>query len=566
MIGYIQKQIKKLNMINRYKDFLLESLLLESVLVYSDDFKNILKGIESPVATALIDIEAKGDDLTLTNNYIDITKNKEEISFITDKKAQQILKPENAQKVVYYMGGGGIPTHSEANSELFELLEYEPVGEKAYKPQVDEKGEVLKRIVSPSTGTIYLKIKFPGGTTVINETKVRYEDISNLPFLMNRQPIRVGRGIKAILSAAKQNFSDTVIQDFVSKYRSAIEQKNDVFRNFELVKGDKIKYWYHVDNYQYQTMKGTLSTSCMRYNDCQRYFQIYTQNPDVCSLLILKTEDGKKIRGRALVWNLSGPKEGITYMDRTYVHEDSDFELFRQYAKENGWYRKINNDHWSTSEMISPEGKQVDLGPLVVKIKAKHYDYYPYVDTLKYYYAHNGNLSTDQDGDAYELTDTSGGYAGGECDYCGGSEEVECPECGGNCEVDCYDCSGNGTVDCSKCDGDGSVECDECSGEGTKECDSCSGHGDIECIDCEGSGEDEEGEECSACEGKGKLECGECDSEGTIKCEDCSGEGKFECTYCEGEGNTECSECEGNGALQCDYCYGNGEVSCPECN
>lgn len=526
-------------MLNRYNDFLFESLMLESILVYSDDFKELLKSIDSPVSKALLDIESQ--DLTLANNYIDITDNKEEISFIQDRKAQEILKPEFLKKVVYYVGSGGFLKHSEGNQEMFNMLEYEPVGDKCYHPQVDEKGELLKRASSTTSGKTYLKVKFPGGITVVDEQKVRYEDAEKLPFMLNRQKIRVGRGIRGILGSATISFKDAEIEEFVNKYKSAIDQRNDVFKNFELVKGSTIAKWYDVNNYQLGHTKGTLSTSCMR-SVPSRYFQIYTENPDVCSLLILKTDDGKKIKGRAIVWQLEKP-EGITYMDRTYVHEDSDFELFRQYAQKKGWYRKPHNNHYVSSEMVDPNGSTVNKGELVVMVNKGEYSSYPYLDTLKYLDTYTGRLSTKEGSSTIELSDTGGSYIGGECDYCGGDGEVDCPECSGVGEWECSDCEGEGEVDCGSCEGSGKISCNDCYGDG-----------DIECEDCGGSGENEEGEECGNCEGKGRTNCEECDGEGDKECSDCSGGGK-----------EECGDCDGRGRIECEYCYGNGMTECPEC-
>ena len=538
-------------MINRYKDFLLESLLLESVLVYSDDFKNILRGIESPVATALIDIEAKGDDLTLANNYIDITKNKEEISFITDKKAQQILKPENAQKVVYYVGSGGLLKHSESNREMFDMLEYEPIGDKSYQPNSYEKGVVQKRSTSTTSGKTYLKVKFPGGISVVDEQKIRYEDTQKLPFLLNRQQIRIGRGIKAILGSTKTTFTDSQIEDFVNKYKTEFDKLNDVFKQFEIVRGLDIAKWYKEENYQHQSTIvpgivpqgiGTLGKSCMRQKP-SKFFDIYVMNPDVCSLLILKTEDGKKLRARALVWELQSPS-GITYMDRTYAHSDADFDLFRQYAEKKGWYRRPTNDYNYSHKMIDPEGKEVNMGHLKVKIDGRDYDYYPYVDTLKHYNSYKGILSTEKiKNTTIELNSTSGEYSQ-DCDVCSGDGRTYCPECDGDGEKECYNCDGNGEIPCGECGGDGGFHCV-----------SCDGDGDVECVDCDGSGENEEGQECETCEGNCRSEC-----------EDCDGNGTRECSICNGGGYEECPDCDGSGKYDCDFCDGDGRVDCPECN
>ena len=549
-------------MLNKYQDFLFESIILESILVYSDEFRQIISNIESPVAKVLLDIESK--DLTLANNYIDITDNKEEISFISDKKAQTLLNPESTKRVVYYIGGGGILKHSDSNKEMFEMLDYQPIGDKSYKPTTEEKGEVQARATSTSTGKVYLKVKFTNGVSVISEEKVRYEDLTKVPFLLNRQKIRVGKGIRGILKSSNFSFSDSDIEKFVNSYRGEIDKLNDVFKQFELVKGDRIKYWYNLNNYQFDSPIGQLGKSCMRYEKCQKYFDIYTQNPDVCSLLILKTEDGESIKGRALVWNLDNP-QGTTYMDRIYTHEDSDIEIFKEYAQKNGWYRKHYNNYQESGYIYDPNGIEVALGELSVKLKKGEYDYYPYLDSLKYYNTHTGELSTEETDDTIELTDTGGGYAGGSCDFCGGDERVTCPECGGDGEETCYDCSGYGEIECSHCDGEGTHDCNNCWGEGKIDCDACSGQGEIECDDCSGTGEDDEGEECSSCEGRGKLECGECDSEGSVECDECSGSGYFECSYCDGNGTNECDECGGVGTQTCSFCYGDGDVNCPEC-
>ena len=531
-------------MINRYNDFIFESLMLESILVYSADFKELLKQIDSPVAKTLLDIESQ--DLTLANNYIDITKNKEEISFIPDRKAQEILKPEFLKKIVYYVGSGGLLKHSESNREMFDMLEYEPIGDKSYQPNSDEKGEVQKRATSTTSGKTYLKVKFPGGISVVDEQKIRYEDAQKLPFLLNRQPIRIGRGVGAILRAAKATYPDAQIEEFVNKYKTEFDKLNDVFKQFEIVKGADIAKWYKEENYQHQSDSspiGTLGKSCMRQKP-SRFFDIYVQNPDVCSLLILKTEDGKKLRARALVWELQSPP-GITYMDRTYTHSDADFDLFRQYAEKKGWYRRPTNDYNNSQEMIDPNGKKVDMGHLEVKVDNEDYLYYPYVDTIRHYNSYKGILSTKKiKGTTIELDDTGGGYSGRyECDFCYGDGRTDCPECDGNGEKGCYNC-----------DGDGEVSCGECGGDGGLHCHTCDGDGDVECPTCDGEGVDEEGEECGSCEGNCRISCEDCGAKGTRECEECSG-GGYE----------ECGDCDGSGRYECDFCYGDGRVDCPEC-
>ena len=529
-------------MINRYSDFLLENLLNESILVYSAKFKNVLKNIDSPIAKALLDIEAK--DFTLANNFIDISDDKEQISFIPDRRAQQLFNPENLEKFVIYNGDGGFLTHGESNNEIFNILGYEKTTDRMFHPEVGEKGEVLSKAIGPQSGKTYLKIKFPNGISVINQEKVKFEDPTKLAFSQGRQKVRTGRGLKGILNSANLTFTDAELEKFVNLYKAEIDKMNDIFRNFELVKGDDIAYWYNFRKYEFEKSRGTLSNSCM----CEKpasYFEIYTSN-DVCQLLILKTEDGEKIKGRALVWNLHAPKE-ITYMDRVYTHNDSDVELFRQYAQKQGWYYKASNNNGSDPRMISPDGTNVNLGALFVKVNKDDYSRYPYLDTLKFFDRSRRTLSTDNGGsDVITLEDTGGGFINNE----------ECEYCGGEGRVDCYDCDGRGENTCNNCDGDGEVTCSGCDGDCAINCNACDGEGEIECSTCEGSGKDPDDEEseCSDCEGKGRQECHNCEGKGREECNDCNGNGKEECSDCNGRGEQECYNCDGSGRVDCPEC------------
>jgi hypothetical protein len=443
-------------MLRKYNDFLFESLILESIVVYSNKFKDILKEIDSPVAKAILDIESK--DLDVANNYLDIS-DKDTISFITDRKAKEILQQKD--KFAIFNGGSGFLKHSASNAEIFGLLEYEPVGEKTYHPQNGEKGEVLKKAKSPRSENIYVKIQFPGGLTVVNENNLRYVDVNQLPFQQNRQTIRTGRGVKALLSKSDFKFTDADIEQFVNKYKSACDAMNDIFRKFELVSGDDIANWYDYSNYAEQ--RGTMGSSCMKAVS-PSYFDIYTKNPDKCSLLILKSDDGQKIKGRALVWKLDNPQ--VTYVDRIYTNNDSDVELFKQYAYSKGWYHKPNQSSSNDYSMVGKEGTKRE-GNLVVNLKSDgDYRNYPYLDTLKYFNTSSGKLTTEEMrgyGDYITLEDTGGRWI----------EDEECDNCGGNGRVDCYECDGDGKKTCRECDGDETVECGNCDGRGTVDCYDC---------------------------------------------------------------------------------------------
>jgi len=500
--------------LNNFENFEIQFFLKESVVFFSDKFKNIIKKIDSPVAQALLDMESK--DLDVANNYIDIGDNKNQITFITDRKAKEILSSPESNLVKHL--GSGFLTHSDSNAEIFSQLDYTPEGATTYHPQPDELGEIMSEMTAPS-GRVYCKVKFPGGISVINKERLQKSDVTKLPFKKNRQPGRVGATIQGLLRAANQSFSNQEIEVFVNKYKSEFDRFNDVFRNFELVSGDDIHHWYHSENYLHGRSKGQLSNSCMS-SAPERWLQIYTQNPDVCNLLILKAdEDEEKIKGRALVWKLSLP-EGITYVDRIYTHDDSDLELYKQYIAQQGWYlKKRYTSSTDDTTMIAPDGSESRPGTLEVRVKPKEYSGYPYLDTLKYYTPNKGILSTDSSGD-YTLEDTGGGYSNQDCDYCGGDGYVECGECYGRGRLRCDECD-SGKIDCPECDGSGEIQCGTCDGEG----------------------QDDEGNPCEDCNGDGTVKCEDCWGHGTKECSDCDGEGFYQCNDCDGEGQVPCHEC-----------------------
>ena len=497
-------------MLKKYDDFLLESLLMESILVYSDDFRKILKNVESPIATYLLDVEDV--DLELSNNYIDISDKPDQISFISDEKGQKLANAKNIQ----YIG-------SNLNSYISDYF----IDNVCVPLEFDTKGKFLMELpVNSSNGTIlktlnydgkiYYKCQFDDDIYLLNSENSMI--IGKTPFNSNRQDIKIGRGIRGILNSAKIKYTDSEIETFVNKYKAEIDILNDQFNNFELTSGSDIAYWYNSN--RYYSDSGTLGNSCMADVNSGR-FDIYCDNPDVCKLLILK-QDKSKIKGRALVWKLSN---GDTFMDRVYTNNDNDFELFNKYAKLNGWKRKKANDSSTDFVVVLPNGEEVDSGSLKINIKGGSFYYYPYLDTFCYYYIQNNGILSNSD-------DLRGDYI------------TLCDADDGKWNEYCYDCEESGTRECGRCEGYGKVDCDECKGSCKVECSECEGSCKVECSECEGCGEieGEDGEmvECSECEGDGKVECSECEGDGKVECSECEGDGRLECPNCDGEGEVEC--------------------------
>jgi hypothetical protein len=514
-------------MIKKYLDFINESieLVLESDVVYSDKMRLALSKIENPIAKKLLEIENK--DYPVKTNYFDIPPGiNDKVSFIPDKKAQEILK--DTKEMVRYVGTAGWLKHKEVNLGIFSKLGYTyEEGSEPHSPSSSDIGEVISKVTSETTGNVYAWVKFKNnnnedlGQGVYNYQKLRpIDENSKLVWSKNRQDVKIGKAMKAILDIVEFKFTAAELEVFVNQFKSTIDKLNDKFSHFKLVEGEEIGGWY--DYRKYSEKKGTLGSSCMA-SAPRRYFSIYMENSNVCKLLILKSqEDENKITGRALLWTLNS---GEQFLDRIYTINDSDVELFREYAKESGWYSKYHNNSSVSVHAINPKTGDIDTSLIGnISINRGEYDGYPYLDTFKYFNPHSGTLSVDKESDSYTLESTGGDYI--RCEYCGGS----------------------GTTTCGDCDGDGDFICRNCDGSGNEECDECGGRGEHTCSICDGEGEIEgdEGE---------KVECGEC-----------SGSGKISCGYCDGNGEKTCHQCDGDGRTECENCGGHGSYDCPECN
>ena len=335
-------------MIIKYNDFLLENLINESILYYSPKVRNIISKIESPISDELKKLEMTDTPKDVT--FIDLDK-EGYISFTTMKSAEK------------------------------HLLDNSPLAQ-----------SVISDIVN-------------GDNVNVDSLWDNKFDVYN----KSRNPIKIGKFINSLLPG---KFSTSDVEDFVNKFKAAVDNSAE---KFELVEGDAIDKWYSYKNYK--SVSGTLGSSCMA--DSEEIFGIYTENPDVCKLLVL-FEDNKVI-GRALVWKLESiDKTNAEYfMDRQYTIKQSDVEKFREYAKEKGWAYKEFNSHSSFKGIIyDGVSYKVDMQ---VKVKVKDYETYPYMDTFRAYNKNTGILMNSDDDlpgkGWYILDSTHGDYRDNEKVY-----------------------------------------------------------------------------------------------------------------------------------------------------
>jgi len=565
----------------RYDSFLNESklnLLLEGNMVYKDDFKEILKSVNSPLSKEILDLE--GVDVDVDTNFIDISDDKDNfIQFKSDKKSK------NSCVIIDF--GASLSILSKEIFTSFAKLFEDPRVEKGFLNwyellQRNQKATITKQITSiddfnDEDVKNRLKWYLDQGRKIYHIRFNRSGENIDLIIedyglkigegAVSSQEVRVGSFVQSLLKKAGKEVKGTEVEDFVTKFSIATKaKKENIFSDFELVEGDDIKKFYYEGNY-YRGGNHTLGASCMRHARCQDYLNIYSKNPKSVGLVILKSkEDPTKIIGRALLWKKpeympwdGGDDEGVItkynlvkhtesegkpFMDRIYVSNSPDQELFIKYAIKMGYVYKKNQN--ISEEEFMFNGSDSNIGTIKVDLEMNGFSKYPYLDTLCYYEWDYGFLTNEQklviNSNYYELRETDGGN-GEECERCGGDERI-----------DCYECEGDGRYDCEECGASGEVECSNCDGHGTLPCDNCEGTGKEDCSSCDGTGEDDEGNECSYCSGSGKQDCSECEGDCTNECDRCGVDGTREFGDCDGEGRIWCNRCDGDGRIDCPDC------------
>jgi hypothetical protein len=230
-----------------------------------------------------------------------------------------------------------------------------------------------------------------------------------------RQDMKVGKMAKNLLTELamiQNNIEATDLEKFsnlVKSYISVIGDEDGEGKKivFDVINGDKIYDAYFVDNYS--KILGTdtnLFNSCMRYDSCRDYLDIYVDNVEVVSLLVASDCNGK-VLGRAILWVMHDGKKA---MDTIYAHE-SLTPSFIQWANDNNYFYKSRQScHHSDFDKHLTDG--CIYSPCVI---LKHFNYseYPYMDTLSI--LEDNQLRTHNITNEYRiLKSTDGGYE--DCD------------------------------------------------------------------------------------------------------------------------------------------------------
>lgn len=521
--------------VNGYLDFINESkleLLLEAKIQFLPRFTNLISKINSPITKALEEIIGK--DVDVNTNFIDISTKDDSISFIPDDKVDSVNYVVTAEPFNLYsqLAKTASANKSYPIGNVAEPLEG-TIGKIVHQPTIEELNKIVPSNNWEHWEDQYRLVHFSWddgkNNNFIKKSGLRL-DVSDY----KSTEYKVGKFVNKILTKAGYDFTPVQIEDFVNKYKTQMKLRNNTLSRFEIVKGEDIRKYYLSNTYFSKT--GSLWGSCMKGKSCQPYFDIYVDNPNQVSMIILRQEEGyvedyvdedtgevialpvqDKITGRAL---LCTDNKGRKIMDRIYVNDTADIEFFKEFANKNGFlYKKEQDFNEDTPLMLNGVQLSKEESVIIIQLQENvEYDGgYPYMDTLKYYTIRTGILTNSEEhakNRDYYLEDTDGNLS--PCSFCGGSGEVDCPECLGV----------------------GIEECPECEGVRGETCDFCDGNRIMPCPSCDGNDPD-----CDFCKGKGEVNCPECDGEGMVDCEKCGGAGDIQCTTCAGDKQVDCPEC-----------------------
>lgn len=369
--------MKRINNFSKY------NLIAESIIYFSNDFNSILNSIRyeasydgeydvSDLASLLQHV--CGKDYNLSQNYVNVADNGL-VKYIMDNRVNYNDVLVNYD---YHIDIDWIANYLPM-SKIKDLLNLDYIKRDDIE-KYKNSFKLLKTIEGYDHYIFLLQSNEDKKHILLHK---RIESFNQKPFTpklpKSFSEVRLGRFINKTMQEFGYNrFNNSTIEKFVNYYKSIFIFNRDAHKNFHIVSGEDIKYYYNEDTYE--TKKGQLGCSCMRKKDCQSYLSIYTDNPDVCKMLVLTGDKkdsgklGKKIIGRALLWTLT---DGSLYMDRIYTNNDAAIKIFEKWAKDNNYKNYVYNNP--------------DL--LSVKIKAKDYGKYPYMDTFEYYLIQKGILT-----------------------------------------------------------------------------------------------------------------------------------------------------------------------------
>ena len=343
-----------------FEDYLLEMIFenkKELPIVFSERLVELLKKIDHPVSRALLDInyDSVGSTEATLIDYDDVVLSK--FTYFIPNKLLDIAKKDDL-----YVG-----------TSVYDFKRFKDNNPSFWK---------LEQRPSTAIGKVVRKL-LPGKF----ETPKKEE------------------GSKIKVRNYIQEFTDLVIAER--------EKMKKVFERIKIVDGYDIPKYYNENKYDYSEGGGTLEDSCMKYDRCGKYMDFYV-NGEVEMVVLMSEKYDDKIVGRALLWNIveiDGEEVDRKFMDRIYSTRNSYTIIFQEYAKKNGWLYKNNQNMLSNEKIVDTKSGEIKIFKLKTNNDFEEVEFYPYLDTLKYFYMYEGYLTNyyDSSYDSITLDDTEGG-------------------------------------------------------------------------------------------------------------------------------------------------------------
>lgn len=190
-----------------------------------------------------------------------------------------------------------------------------------------------------------------------------------------RITVRPARVIRSLDPKCRDHEYETFLNRLRGQYIANAHQ--DRFRR---VVGEEIRYWYSENSHAFDAYV----SSCMTYKKCQKYLDIYTENPERISLLVYLSLD-QKLLGRMLVWIT---RKGTTIYDRPYG-KPYVLEALMAYAEAQGWRNAYRAKYTIPLDNID-------------------FKYYPYMDNMMY--LNRARKEVRNYGNAGDSEDSAAGY------------------------------------------------------------------------------------------------------------------------------------------------------------
>lgn len=196
-----------------------------------------------------------------------------------------------------------------------------------------------------------------------------------------RMKIKFGKGLNKLFASAglDKPLSDTELEKVVSAIKSEYVFNGKITEVF----GDDIVKWYHYE--KYANDQYTLSSSCMKHDECQPYVAFYAKNKNAS--MIIATNNDDELIGRAIVWEKATllphdknyPELKVTFCDRAYG-KNITVNAIVDYAKDKGYVTKQVQDYHSEYAFSLPNGENIQADMM---INVATHEFYPYMDTFK---------------------------------------------------------------------------------------------------------------------------------------------------------------------------------------